>query len=70
MASTLDVAAARAQFPALRQEQIFMDNAGMLTQRLWLTDIAGYVAEESQEEVKYLAPLRTRESPLDRWWIV
>lgn len=47
-----------------------MDNAGMLTQRLWLTDIAGYVAEESQEEVKYLAPLRTRESPLDRWWIV
>jgi selenocysteine lyase/cysteine desulfurase len=28
MASTFDVAAARAQFPALQQEQVFMDNAG------------------------------------------
>jgi selenocysteine lyase/cysteine desulfurase len=28
MAATYDVEAARAQFPALQQEQVFMDNAG------------------------------------------
>lgn len=28
MAVTFDVEAARAQFPALQQEQVFMDNAG------------------------------------------
>jgi selenocysteine lyase/cysteine desulfurase len=29
MASTFDVAAARAAFPALQGEQIYMDNAGV-----------------------------------------
>lgn len=29
MASTFNVAAARAAFPALQGEQIYMDNAGM-----------------------------------------
>ena len=28
MASTLDVSAARSRFPALQQEQVYMDNAG------------------------------------------
>lgn len=30
MAATYDVEAARAQFPALQQEQVFMDNVGSL----------------------------------------
>lgn len=46
MTSSFDVAAARAQFPALQQEQIFMDNAGKLeSMGVWgFAGRAGYVA--------------------------
>lgn len=63
MASIFDVEAARAQFPALQQEQIFMDNAGMLrSMELRLPGLVGYVTDDIQGEVRYSEPLRTRVS--------
>lgn len=63
MASTFDVVAARAQFPALQQGQIFMDNAGMMgSMELGLIDRTGSVTDDIQGGVKYSELLRTRVS--------
>lgn len=60
MAVTFDVEAARAQFPALQQEQVFMDNAGGIYIYYHQTPcLRGPMTDIHQEEAK----------SLDRWWI-
>ena len=59
MTSTFDVAAARAQFPGLQQEQIFMDNAGKLD-RMDL-ECTTSVTDDVKEAVKPSALWRIRE---------
>lgn len=52
MTSTFDVAAARAQFPGLQQEQIFMDNAGNNNNWIAWLECVAYVTDDVQGAVK------------------